>query len=145
MTTHGQVWSQRKRIWLSHTGQHEYSRALLYRSDHEKCAIVVHKLVANTFPELVRDWTGELIPDRYTIDHHDQNKKHNCVSNLRIIPGGQTALGYQKGERKSKLRGHEAEIEKLKACGMRVADIAERFEVSTSAIYNLLAGRSHQS
>lgn len=142
VTTNGLVWSFERGIWLKSDGQHPYSYVLLSR-DNEQQHIVVHKLVAGTFPEYVPGWDGSLIDwNMYSIDHHDKRKKHNCVGNLRLVKKGQVKLGYQKGERNSKLREHAAAI-RLQKGKCSAAALALLHKVSVASIYNIWNGVTH--
>lgn len=121
VTNHGWIWSTKRKIWLkSKSIRHDYRRVLLCAGPERRSQIVVHKLVFLSYQDIaVRSggWKGEKLElkdfwdntkpknerGRWQIDHHDQNTEHNCITNLRLHDGSQTQLGYQKGERKSKL------------------------------------------
>lgn len=143
VTTTGCVWSFERRIYLSSESTHEYARVLLCRKPCRRHP-VVHKLVASTFWKSIPDW-NDGVPDwtKYEVDHRDKNKKHNCVTNFAIVPKGQVKLGYQKGERRSKLADHVEDIRALLACGTPVKHIANLYQVSHSAIYDIRRGITH--
>jgi hypothetical protein len=142
ITSTGRVWSVRREIWLSDKSTHPYARVLLCENGRKK-STVVHRLVAATFPSMIPDWTGVPITDEHEIDHYDRDKRHNCAENLRVMAEGQTKLGYQKGERKSKLRAHANQVREMLKQGDKPKEIARRFGVSVTAIYNLRSGKSH--
>lgn len=121
ITNHGWIWSTERKIWLkSKSIRHDYRRVLLCAGPECRLKVVAHKLVFLTYQELaIRSggWLGEKLElkdlwdntkpkndrGKWQIDHHDQNTEHNCITNLRLHAGSQTQLGYQKGERRSKL------------------------------------------
>jgi hypothetical protein len=139
VTTNGHIVSYCRRVpfVMSTDGKHEYARA---RLGVEATPIVVHKLVAMAFADKLPEWDGTTIDwTRYEIDHHDGNKKHNCVSNLRVVrKGSQVKLNYVKGERKLKLSPEIVEeIKRLRRQGTPVREIARMKGVSPTRIYQV--------
>jgi len=139
VTTNGHIvsWCRKEPFVMSTEGKHEYARA---RLGVEAKPIVVHKIVATVFPDKIPEWDGtEIDWTRYEIDHHDGNKKHNCVSNLRVVrKGSQVKLNYIKGERKLKLPLESVEeIKRLRRQGTPVREIASMMGVSLARIYQL--------
>jgi hypothetical protein len=110
----GGVWNVRKNppFELSRGGNGPYERVVLQYS-RRKLPIVPHKLVALTFSDLVPGWHGGqlyIAPSNsrllfangkyYEVDHHDGNRRHNCIHNLRVVtPAEHRKRSYEKGER----------------------------------------------
>ena len=139
VTTNGQIVSYCRKppFVMSTDGKHEYARTRLGTKEKP---IVVHKVVASVFPDKIANWDGTVIDwTRFEIDHHDCNKKHNCVSNLRVVPkGSQVGLNYVKGERKRKLSPERIEqVKRLRTQGVPVNAIAHMFGVSPTRIYQV--------
>lgn len=138
-TTNGKIVSYRRKKpkVLSIDGSHEYARVRF--GSRENC-IVAHKVVASTYRDLIPNWNGDHIDwDRFEIDHHDCDKKHNCVANLRVVPkGSQVALNYVKGERNQKLTpGDMKAIQDFRSKGVSVKRLARYYHVSTTRIYQI--------
>jgi hypothetical protein len=122
---------------MSTNGKHEYCRG---RKGTEENAVVVHKTVATAFPHKIPGWDGSPIDwTKWEIDHHDKNKKHNCVSNLRVVPkGSQVFLTYAKGERKRKLTPQQIQrIRNARRRGVPVKILARVYKVSKTRIYQV--------
>jgi hypothetical protein len=81
ISTHGRVWSNLSGRLLS-TYLNTMYEYLLCKIGQESC--LVHELVAFAFIGL--------IPVGYVIDHFDQNKLNNCISNLRYVTPSENAI-----------------------------------------------------
>jgi hypothetical protein len=123
---------------MSLDSTHEYLRSCIHDEN-----VVVHKIVADAFRNKLSGWmkTDAIDWKEFEIDHVDKNKKHNCLSNLHLVPrGSHRQLCYDKGERKRKLSLEDvAALKDLRRRGCKVCEIAKRFGVSKTRVYQLTA------
>lgn len=72
---HGnRMYSQKERILKQNVGTNGYMSVMLYNSGHESKRIMIHILVANAFI-----YNPYNLPQ---INHKDENKANNCITNL---------------------------------------------------------------
>ena len=119
----------------------------------------IHVLMAVTFLDLDLDKHG-IHSDSLQVDHVDQNKKNNCLSNLEVVTkrenyeralkaGCYSNNGYaSKGKARKTLRKFsESDVEaikKMKSEGFSYRKIAEQFNCTHIAIYQILKGNTYQ-
>lgn len=119
----------------------------------------IHVLMAVTFLDLDLSKHG-VHSDSLQVDHIDQNKKNNCLFNLEIVTkkenyeralkaGCYSNNGYaSKGKAKQSLRKFSESdvkaIKKLKSDGLSYRKIAEQFNCTHIAIYQILKGNTYQ-
>lgn len=119
----------------------------------------VHVLMAVTFLELDLNRHG-VHGDSLQVDHIDQNKKNNCLSNLEVVTkrenyerarksGCYSKNGYaSRGKAKKSLRKFSSSdvglIKQLKSKGLSYRKIAEQFNCTHIAIYQILKGNTYQ-
>jgi DNA-dependent RNA polymerase auxiliary subunit epsilon len=119
----------------------------------------IHVLMAVTFLGLDLNKHG-VHSNSLQVDHIDQNKRNNCVSNLEVVTkrenyeralnaGCYSKNGYaSKGKARKTLRKFSKSdvetIKKLKSDGLSYRKIAEQFNCTHIAIYQILKGNTYQ-
>ena len=75
--------------------QNDYWRVILYK-DGERKKYAIHRLVYETF-------VGE-VPTGYQVNHIDENKDNNCLSNLNLLTAKENSNWGTRNERISRKR-----------------------------------------
>ncbi len=117
-------------------GSRGYMRVNLYRDGKAK-HFLVHRLVAAA-------WLGPIPPGKQ-VNHRDGAKSNNTLSNLEIITAEANrahALRHgffcSKGEANPRAKLKESDVVEIRRClaaGVRVRDLAIRYDLSDRAIY----------
>ena len=94
ITENGQVWSYKRNKWISQRyDKYGYLRVTLMNDDKKMKTELVHKLVALAY-----------IPNpdgKETVNHRDENKENNCVSNLEWMTRQENLNYGTRGQRQS--------------------------------------------
>jgi hypothetical protein len=132
----GEVWSiARKKMLVQVQGERGYMHVTLYRNGHGR-NFLVHRLVVLAF-------VGR-IPRGKQVNHIDGDKLNNDIQNLEIVTPEQNREHAKRtglivrGEDNPSSRLTEKdvqEIRQLRADGVRVRDIANRFDISERTVY----------
>lgn len=93
VTEDGQVWSIGAKCWLKGEYSKEGYKRVSLSKDGLRKKFFIHRLVWTAF-------NGD-IPKGLVINHLDQNRENNCLSNLEVITQREN-LNY--GDRKAKVR-----------------------------------------
>ena len=118
---------------------------------HQTCSVAAHRLV---YAAVVG-----VIPDGLQINHRDLNKQNNRPANLEVVTGSENiAHSYAHGRTRSwsvarasggtwrgkplKTDAEVAAMRGLRASGVRLRDIAERFGISITHAHRLTQGAS---
>lgn len=109
---------------------------------------LVHKLVADAF--LIKPDENGLI-----IIHDDENNSNNCVNNLKWVNrSNHIKKAFEKGKRKNIGEGcnfaklnveNVLEIRKLSNAGVNMKPLSKKFNVSITAIFNIITGKTWKS
>lgn len=94
ITENGQVWSYKSNKWISQRyDKYGYLRVTLINDDKKMKTELVHRLVALAY-----------IPNpdgKETVNHRDENKENNCVSNLEWMTKQENLNYGTRGQRQS--------------------------------------------
>ncbi len=123
-------------------GWGNYPTALLSRNGDSRVSFLVHRLVAAAF-------IGPC-PDGKEVNHKDDNRCNNAVTNLEYITHGENIKhGYRNksgaNNLQAKLSAVDAEeIRRLRAAGVSGRTLASKFGVSEQTICDVFKGRKYQ-
>lgn len=109
--------------------------------DKQLRSFYVHTMVAMTF-------IGD-IPEGYSVNHIDENKKNNCVNNLEIVTQGENAFLYLQNNLNALDKKYTDEFiedicKEMKENKTHYLEIAKKYNMEARYVYHLVCGTKHR-
>lgn len=135
ITENGQVWSYKSNKFLSQRyDKYGYLRVTLMNDDKKMKTELVHKLVALAY-----------IPNpdgKETVNHKDENKENNCVSNLEWMTRQENLNYGTRGQRQSDKVSKPIRCIETGIIYKNTLVASKEIGISTTSIYNCINGKS---
>lgn len=135
ITENGQVWSYKSNKFLSQRyDKYGYLRVTLMNDDKKMKTELVHKLVALAY-----------IPNpdgKETVNHKDENKENNCVSNLEWMTRQENLNYGTRGQRQSDKVSKPVRCIETGIIYKNTLVASKEIGISATSIYNCINGKS---